>query len=325
MSDGRPARMVRSYEVSRARPDLTDTLQAADDAFAIRITRSFWDRFDPTNPLDPLALQVMPDPRELEPDPDAEPDPVGDAARSPHPWVVHKYPDRVLLITTKRCHLHCRYCFRRNHHPTAALDPTPEEWRTALHYAVQAGVEEVILSGGDPLMLTDRQLEESLTALSSIAIRRIHTRAPITFPERVSGELVRLLAAHRPLWIAVHCNHPRELTPEVDRALAMLIDAGLPVLNQAVLLRGVNDDVQTLVNLCRAMVRRGVRPYYLHLTDRAQGNAHLRVSAPEARVLNDALQSRLSGIARPRIVWDPPEGTGKIGIERMPVSVDGLS
>ncbi|MEM6928349.1 MAG: KamA family radical SAM protein, partial [Myxococcota bacterium] len=269
--------MVRSHEVSRARPDLTDTLRAVDQAFAIRITRSFWERFDPDDPDDPLALQVMPDPRELADDPDAEPDPVGDAARSPLPWVVHKYPNRVLLLATKRCHLHCRYCFRRNHHPSEALDPTPEEWQAALDYAATAGVEEVILSGGDPLMLTDRQLAASLTALRSVPVRRIHTRAPITFPERVGPGLVDVLQAHAPVWLAVHCNHPRELTPEVDRALAVLVDGGVPVVNQAVLLRGVNDDPDTLVELCNAMTRRRVRPYYLHLTDRARGNAHLRV------------------------------------------------
>jgi len=311
-------RMVRSHEVSRARPDLTDTLPETDDAFAIRITRTFWDRFDPSDPTDPLARQVMPDPRELDPDPEAEPDPVGDAACSPLPWVVHKYPDRVLLLATKRCHLHCRYCFRRNHHPSDALDPTPEQWRAALRYAVSAGAEEVILSGGDPLMLTDRQLDHALGVLDAVPVRRVHTRAPITFPERVSATLVDVLRARGPVWVVVHCNHPRELTPEVDRALAALVDAGVPVLNQAVLLAGVNDDPDTLVELCRAMVRRRVRPYYLHLTDRARGNAHLRVSAAEARRLEAAIRPRLSGLARPRLVWDPPDGSGKIDLERVP-------
>ncbi|MEO0600086.1 MAG: KamA family radical SAM protein [Myxococcota bacterium] len=317
--------MVRSHEVSRARPDLTDTLRAVDRAFAIRITRSFWERFDPHAPDDPLALQVMPDPRELADDPEAEPDPVGDAARSPLPWVVHKYPNRVLLLATKRCHLHCRYCFRRNHHPSEALDPTPEEWQAALDYAAQAGVEEVILSGGDPLMLTDRQLEASLAALRAVPVRRIHSRAPITFPERVGPGLVELLRAHAPVWLAVHCNHPRELTPEVDDALAALVDGGIPVVNQAVLLRGVNDDVDTLVELCTAMMRRRVRPYYLHLTDRARGNAHLRVDEGRARALDDALAERLSGLARPRVVFDPPEGTGKVDVQRMRIRGPGLS
>lgn len=258
----------------------------------------------------------MPDPRELDPDPDAEVDPVGDAACSPRPWVVHKYRDRVLLLATKRCHLHCRYCFRRNHHPTDALDPTPDEWQAALDYAVQAEVEEVILSGGDPLMLTDRQLDAALSALAPIPVRRIHTRAPITFPERVGKGLVEVLRSHAPVWVAVHCNHPRELVPEVDRALARLVDAGIPVVNQAVLLRGVNDDVETLVELCRALMRRRVRPYYLHLTDRARGNAHLRVGPDEARALQEALEQRVSGLARPRLVWDPPEGTGKVEVAR---------
>ncbi len=317
--------MVRSDEVSRSRPDLTDSLPLVDDAFAIRITRSFWQRLDATDPDDPLARQVMPDPRELAPDAEAEADPVGDAACSPRPWVVHKYPDRVLLLATKRCHLHCRYCFRRHHHPSAALDPTPEEWEAALAYAVEANVDEVILSGGDPLMLTDRQLAASLEALASVPVRRIHTRAPITFPERVGDGLVRVLKAHQPVWVAVHCNHPRELSPDVDEALDRLVGAGVPLLNQAVLLRGVNDDVDTLVELCRALVRRRVRPYYLHLTDRVQGNAHLRVGAERARELQRALRQRLSGLARPRVVFDPPEGTGKVDVDRMPIPSSTLS
>lgn len=307
-------RMVRAHEVQRVRPDLTDTFDAVDDAFAIRITRSFWQRMDPGDPADPLALQVMPDPRELGPDPDAEPDPVGDAACSPLPWVVHKYPNRILLLATKRCHLHCRYCFRRNHQPSAALDPTPEEWSAALAYAARAGVDEVILSGGDPLMLNNAQLRRTLEALEDVPVRRLHTRAPITFPERVDEGLVSLLRTHAPVWVAVHCNHPRELSPEVDGALAQLVDAGVPVVNQAVLLRGVNDDVEVLVDLCNAMLRRRVQPYYLHLTDRAEGNAHLRVTADAARRLEAGLARRLSGLARPRVVWDPPDGTGKVGL-----------
>ncbi|MEN0065882.1 MAG: KamA family radical SAM protein [Myxococcota bacterium] len=306
--------MVRAHEVLRARPDLTDTLRDVDGVFAIRITRSFWDRLDPTDPADPLGLQVMPDPRELEAHPQDEPDPVGDAACSPVPWVVHKYPNRVLLLATKRCHLHCRYCFRRNHHPSAALDPTPEEWAMALDYVRNAGVEEVILSGGDPLMLTDRQLDDTLSALSNVPVRRIHTRAPITYPQRVTQGFVDLLRRHGPLWVIVHCNHPRELSHDVDDALARMVDAGVPVLNQAVLLRGVNADVETLTELCRAMLRRRVRPYYLHVTDRAAGNAHLRVSTEEARQLEEALAPRLSGLSRPRFVLDPPAGTGKIDI-----------
>ncbi|HHO52722.1 MAG TPA: KamA family radical SAM protein [Deltaproteobacteria bacterium] len=311
------SRMVRRPEITRQRPDLAPSWDEVGASFPVRITRSFWRRLDPADPDDPLALQVMPDPRELETDPGDVPDPVGDAATSPLPWVVHKHPDRVLLLVTKRCHLYCRYCFRRNHAPSEAMDPTPGEWAAALRYAAASGASEIILSGGDPLILPDRALLATLDALEGVPVRRIHTRAPITFPERVTEALVSELAARRPVWVVVHCNHPRELSDEVDEALARLIDGGVPVLNQAVLLRGVNDDVEVLAALSEALVRRRVFPYYLHLTDRAEGNAHLRIGAERGLALYRALRGRVSGIALPRFVVDRPDGSGKVDVETL--------
>ena len=237
---------------------------------------------------------------------------MGDAACSPLPWVVHKYPSRVLLLTTKRCHLYCRYCFRRNHHPAAALDPTPEEWEAALQYVTQSEATEVILSGGDPLMLRDAALFSALDRLQTVPVRRIHTRAPITFPSRVTPQLAAGLRDRAPVWVVVHANHPRELSADVDEALARLVDAGVPVLNQAVLLRGVNDSVETLRELCEGLVQRRVFPYYLHVTDRAPGTAHLRVELESARALHRELQRAISGVALPRLVLDPPDGSGKV-------------
>lgn len=316
MYHGRPdalvSRMVRRAELLESRPDLAEDLPALDDVFSVRITRSFWDRMDPSDASDPLALQVIPDSRELTNAPDDLEDPVGDAAKSPLPWVVHKYPSRVLLLTTKRCHLYCRYCFRRTHHPAEGLDPTPEAWAAALEYARGSGASEVILSGGDPLVLKDRDLLAALEALADIPVRRIHTRAPITFPERITESLVQGLRAAAPVWMVVHCNHPRELSSEVDEGLARLVDAGVPVLNQAVLLRGVNDDVSTLAQLSERLVERRVFPYYLHVTDRVAGNAHLRVSVEEAVALHDGLARQVSGVALPRLVLDPPDGSGKV-------------
>ena len=306
--------MVSREELIAVRPDLADAFVQLDAAFSVRITRSFWDRIDPSDPDDPLALQVVPDPRELDAHPSDLDDPVGDAAKSPMPWVVHKYPSRVLLLATKRCHLYCRYCFRRNHNPTERLDPTPEEWARALDYVVASGATEVILSGGDPLMLPDPALERTLARLGTVPVRRIHTRAPITFPDRVTPAFVELLRAHAPVWMVVHCNHARELTPEVTEGLARLVDGGVPVLNQAVLLRGVNDDVESLVELSEELVKRRVFPYYLHLTDRARGNHHLRVTTAWAQALYARLRTRISGVALPRLVVDPPEGTGKLDV-----------
>ncbi|MEQ1566569.1 MAG: KamA family radical SAM protein [Myxococcota bacterium] len=308
--------MVRRDEIVAARPELDGVWDRADAAFPIRVTRSFWDRIDPTDPADPLALQVLPDPRELDPDPEDHLDPVGDGLRSPVPWVVHKYPDRLLLLLTKRCHLYCRYCFRRDHVPGEAADPSPEEWERALAYVRAARPREVILSGGDPLAVPIPSLLATIDAVREVArVVRIHTRAPITFPESVRPELVAGLRARAPVWVVVHCNHPRELSPEVDRALAALIDGGIPVLNQAVLLRGVNDDPEVLERLVAALVERRVHPYYLHVTDRARGNAHLRVDVPRARELYRALRSRIGGPAVPRLVIDPPDGSGKVDAE----------
>jgi lysine 2,3-aminomutase len=312
----RQPRMVGQAEVLASRPDLAQVWEPADRNFPVRITRSFWERIDPADPQDPLALQVLPDERELLPDPDDLLDPVGDSARSPVPWVVHKYRDRVLLLLTKRCHLYCRYCFRRDHQPGEAQDPTEEELRCALDYVRASGVREVILSGGDPLAVPLPRLLDILDQLRpAVPVVRVHTRAPITFPESVTSALVAGLRARTPVWVVVHCNHPRELSPEVDAALAALVDGGIPVLNQTVLLRGVNDQVEVLESLFDGLMRRRVEPYYLHVTDRARGNSHLRVELPQAVELYRQLRARLGGIVLPRLVLDPPEGTGKVDAE----------
>ncbi len=302
-------------EILHARPDLAEDWRLADPLFPVRVTRSFWSRIDPEDPDDPLARQVLPDRAEAR-DPAGLDDPVGDSARSPVPWVVHKYPDRVLLLLTKRCHLYCRYCFRRTFDPAEAEDPTPEALDRAVAYVRQAGVEEVILSGGDPLATRDATLVGVIDRLrDAVPVIRIHSRAPITRPDRVTEALAGALGARQPVWMVVHANHPRELTPEVDRALARLRGAGVGVLNQSVLLRGVNDDVDTLAALGRALVRRGVRPYYLHHPDRVRGAGHFTISTERGLALYRALRERVSGLALPRYVLDPPDGQGKMDVE----------
>ena len=255
---------------------------------------------------------MLPHPAELTADPGDLADPVGDEACSPMPWVVHKYPSRVLLLMTKRCHLYCRYCFRRTHDPSDAEDPTEAEWSAAVAYARDSGAEEVILSGGDPLAVRDERLFAAIDALRPhIPVIRIHTRAPITKPSRVTPAFVQALVERAPVWVVVHCNHPRELSEDVSEALARLVSAGVPVLNQTVLLRGVNDDPEVLAELSRQLVRRRVFPYYLHHTDRVQGNAHLRVSFEEGRGIYASLRMLVSGVALPRYVLDSPDGSGK--------------
>lgn len=313
--------VVGRPEVLEQRPDLESIWKEADAEFPVRLTRSWWERMDPTDPADPLGRQVLPDPRELLADPGDREDPVGDAACSPVPWVVHKYPNRVLLLLTKRCHLYCRYCFRRNHDPSDREDPTAEEWDAALEYVAGQQLHEVILSGGDPLAVRDRKLFEAIDAVrSSAPVIRIHTRAPITRPDRVSDALVEGLAARLPVWLVVHCNHPRELSEPVAQALARLVDAGVPVLNQSVLLRGVNDDPDVLAELCTRLVGLRVFPYYLHHPDHARGNAHFRLSEGEGMEIWRGLRDRVSGVALPRYVVDPPDGSGKIDVGSPPRS-----
>jgi lysine 2,3-aminomutase len=309
-------RMVGRAEVVAAYPHLAPVWDAADAVFPVRVTRSWWNRM---RGQPALAAQVLPDPAELVGAADDLEDPVGDAARSPVPWVVHKYPDRVLLLTTKRCHLYCRYCFRRTHTPEDRLDPTPEAWADALAYVGRSGASEVILSGGDPLVLRDEDLFQTVDAVRAVpSVRRvrIHTRAPITAPWRVTPALVEGLRARMPVFVVVHCNHPAEIDDDVRAALRRLLDGGLTVLNQAVLLRGVNDDVDTLVGLHEALGDVGVKPYYLHATDAVAGNAHLRVDPEAGLALVEAMSRRLSGILRPRYVIDPPDGGGKVDVAR---------
>jgi lysine 2,3-aminomutase len=192
-----------------------------------------------------------------------------------------------------------------------------------LSYAADSGAREVILSGGDPLALSDRRLFEAIDRVRAVPVVRLHTRAPITRPDRVTDALVVGLQRRLPVWVVVHCNHVRELTPEVDAALARFVDAGLPVLNQSVLLRGVNDDVDTLVALCEGLVRRRVLPYYLHVTDRVAGNGWLRVGPERAAELHAALAARVSGLALPRCVMDAPDGSGKQDVMKVVFSERG--
>ena len=281
---------------------------AADRLFPVRLTRSWAERVRRAD--DALGRQVFPDPAELVASAGDVPDPVGEAGLRPRPFLVQKHADRVLLLVTRHCHLYCRYCFRRDQHD--GRDPSEAELAEALDWARQSGARELILSGGDPLTLPDSRLFAILDAARpALPVVRIHSRAPITAPDRVTPALVAGLRARAPVWMLVHCNHPDELSPPVLDALGRMVDAGLPVLNQAVLLRGVNDDVDVLVALSDALLRARVFPYYLHHTDPVPGNAAFRVSLEEGLRLYEGLRGRLSGIGLPRYVIDPPDGSGK--------------
>jgi EF-P beta-lysylation protein EpmB len=264
---------------------------------------------DPDDPEDPILRQVLRSPEEDAPQPDGfVDDPVGDLADGARraPGLVVRYPGRALLLTDGPCAIHCRFCFRR------ALPPRPPEpLDEALEaIAADASLSEVILSGGDPLGMDDRRLAELLERLAAIPhLRRVrlHTRHPVASPARVSRRLVEAITSTRLRpWVVVHANHARELAPEAVAALRRLLDAGIPVLSQSVLLRGVNDEVDVLVDLFERLVDAGVKPYYLHQLDRVSGAAHFEVPEDEGRALMESLRRRLTGIAIPTWVRDVP-------------------
>ena len=295
-------------------------LAAAAEAMAIAVTpemAALIDRNDPAR--DPIARQFVPSAAETEISPDELADPIGDEARSPVKGIVHRYPDRVLLKPLHVCPVYCRFCFRREKVGPGGEALSAAELAAALAYIrARPEIWEVILTGGDPLMLAPRRLSElvaALDAIGHIGVLRIHSRVPIVDPQRVTDEMVLALKPKRAvLWLGVHCNHPRELAPATRAALARLADAGIPLMGQTVLLAGINDDVETLDQLMRALVTARVKPYYLHHPDLVRGTGHFRVSIERGQALMKALRGRLSGLAQPTYVLDVPGGHGKVPI-----------
>ncbi|MEO6967372.1 MAG: EF-P beta-lysylation protein EpmB [Rhodanobacteraceae bacterium] len=285
---------------------LADGLPVTDAGFTTRVPRGFAARMRRGDPRDPLLLQVLPQLAELDEHPGFTTDAVGDlAARAAH-GLLHKYAGRALLIAAGSCAINCRYCFRR-HFPYAQGIAAADGWREALAYLREdASVNELILSGGDPLVLATRKLAEltdSLRAIPHVVRLRLHTRLPVVLPERIDGELCAWLS-ELPLQcvIVLHANHPNELDNPVGDACARLRDAGATLLNQSVLLRGINDDAGVLAALSERLFEIGVLPYYLHQMDRVRGAAHFEVDDAHARVLCDELQARLPGYLVPRLV-----------------------
>jgi lysine 2,3-aminomutase len=295
-------------------------LDAVARTLAIAITPEMAASIDRRNVArDPIARQFVPSLAEAEIAADELADPIGDEARSPVKGIVHRYPDRVLLKPIHVCPVYCRFCFRREKVGPGSEALSAAELDAALAYIrADSGIWEVILTGGDPLMLAPRRLAGLIAALDAIphvAVIRIHSRVPIVDPGRITDELVAALRPRRvPVWLAVHCNHARELAPATRGALARLADAGIPLMGQTVLLAGINDDVGTLEQLMRALVSARVKPYYLHHPDLVRGTGHFRVSIAHGQMLMRALRGRLSGLAQPTYVLDVPGGHGKVPI-----------
>lgn len=284
----------------------------------IRVTPYYLSLCDREDPRCPVRLQCVPRVEEGEIVPGDLADPLGEVAHEVAPHLVRRYPDRALLLATDRCAVYCRFCTRSRMVgdgggavPLAALEPAMA-WLEA-----NPEVRDVILSGGDPLTLSTERLVRviaRLRAIPSVEVIRLATRVPVTLPSRITAELVRALAPHHPIWVMTHFNHPKELTPAAARACRRLADAGFPINNQTVLLRGVNDDADTLEALFRGLVRWRVRPYYLLQADPVSGTGHLRTPLATGIAIMERLQGRLSGIALPKLIVDTPGGMGKVPV-----------
>ena len=288
--------------------------------YAIALTPDLADLVDPGDPADPIAAQFVPSPRELDARPEERADPIGDDVHEVRPGLVHRYPDRVLLKPLHVCPVYCRFCFRRERVGPAGHGSLSEaELAAAYAYiAADPGIWEVVVTGGDPFALSSRRLGAIAAALGEIPhvrVMRIHTRVPVVDPARVDAALVDGLKRFGgAVFVALHANHPREFTPAARAACARLVDAGVPMVSQSVLLRGVNDDAETLSALMRSFVENRVKPYYLHHGDLAPGTAHLRTGLGEGQDLMRALRGRLSGLAQPTYVLDIPGGHGKVPV-----------
>ncbi|HLZ96970.1 MAG TPA: lysine-2,3-aminomutase-like protein [Steroidobacteraceae bacterium] len=267
---------------------------------------------------DPLALQFLPDGREMNTLAYESADPIGDDAHSPIPGIVHRYPDRVLLKVAHACAVYCRFCFRREMIGSKGSALMGDALDAAIEYIRgRREVWEVILTGGDPFTLSVRRLGDivsRLAAITHVGVIRIHSRAPVIAPDSIDGDLVRALECPLPVYVAVHVNHPEEITEPVVGALRRLSDGGIVLLSQTVLLRGVNDDASVLEMLFRRLVRLKVRPYYLHHPDLAPGTSHFRVPIEVGQALMRELRGRLSGLCQPTYVLDIPGGFGKVPV-----------
>lgn len=296
-------------------PEACAISEAAAQQFPVRVPRPFLARMKKGDPNDPLLLQVLARPEEMLNAPGFTPDPLAEAKSNPAPGVIHKYQGRVLLMPTGACAVHCRYCFRR-HFPYEENRLDPQALDQSLAYlAARPDISEVILSGGDPLVMTDDRLSDLMGALEQIPhLRRlrIHTRLPVVIPQRMTAALAdRLRQSRLDAVVVLHCNHPAEVDDVLRAHLLTWRSTGLTLLNQAVLLRDVNDSADCLAALSETLFAAGVLPYYLHVLDPVTGAAHFDVPDAEARELHDALRNRLPGYLVPRLVREVPQKASK--------------
>lgn len=311
-----PVALLERLDLSKDKVQLSDK---ATLSFPVRVPQSFADRIKKGDSNDPLLRQVLPVAEEDNIQPGFSVDPLAEQKTQPIPGLLHKYHGRALLIVTGACAIHCRYCFRR-HFPYADSNPVKNQWQKALDYLRQdKSIREIILSGGDPLTLSDQRLSflvHKLAEISHIKRLRIHTRMPIVLPSRISNEITQWLTGTRlqPV-IVVHTNHANELDNSVTRAITRLREAYIPLLNQSVLLKGINDSAETLINLSEALFSIGIIPYYLHMLDPVQGAAHFEVTVTKAQQIMVELRNNLPGYLVPKLVKEYAGSSYKIPVE----------
>jgi lysine 2,3-aminomutase len=310
-------------------PERLEEIRRVADEFAVAVSEDMAVLIDPADPTDPIAAQFVPSAAELAVAGEELADPIGDARWSPVPGIVHRHPDRVLLKPTLLCPVYCRFCFRREvvGKAPAMLDRAALD-RAFAYIRERPEIWEVIVTGGDPFVLAPRRIAEVVRALDQIphlGVIRFHTRVPVVDSGRVTPALVAALAAEKAVYVVVHANHPRELTAAAKEAVTRLIRAGIPVLSQTVLLRGVNDDAAVLEALFRGLVAMRVKPYYLHHADLARGTAHFRTGIAAGQNLVRSLRARASGLCQPTYVLDIPGGWGKVPLAVSAATADPAS
>jgi lysine 2,3-aminomutase len=299
-------------------PERLDEARRVAAQFSVALTEDVVELIDPADPVDPIAAQFVPSAAELDTAEAEQADPIGDERWSPVPGIVHRYPDRALLKPSLICPVYCRFCFRREQIGArgkvlgrAALD------RAYAYIRERPEIWEVIVTGGDPFLLSSRRvgsIVETLAAIDHVQVIRFHTRVPIVDPRRVNAALVAALDSDKAVYVVIHANHPRELTDAAKAAAKRLTRAGIPLLSQSVLLRGVNDDAAVLEELFRRLVAMRVKPYYLHHPDLARGTGHFRGDIADGQQLMRTLRGRVSGLCQPTYVLDIPGGHGKVPI-----------
>ena len=285
---------------------------------SLSITPHFFNLIEANNPDCPIRKQVIPTVDEISVNSEEMSDPCGEDSHMPVPGLVHRYPDRVLFLLTDRCASYCRYCTRSRVVSGAGENNLKTNFEDAFQYLESnKSIRDVLFSGGDPLLYADNKLEKIIKRIRNIKhieFIRIGTRIPIFLPQRITPNLCNMLKKYHPLWMSVHTNHPKELTSEVKQALEMLADSGIPLGNQSVLLKGVNDDISTMKSLVHKLLQCRVRPYYLYQCDLIEGSSHLRTSASKGIEIIEGLRGHTSGYAVPQFVIDAPGGGGKIPI-----------